>query len=150
MSLNYKKTDASYRLAAMVSNPEWTHGFCDYARLVIKGTLLFITLVTFLSTVAIYNLIGIVAAFQGNWSFDEHPPFVVANVTTLAATVLIGLMVGWAEFTERRYAKKRATLYDENGDRIPDADIPRKQPSFLSAWWASVHDKICPTVTFID
>lgn len=147
MSLNYKKTDASYRLAAMVSNPEWTHGFCDYARLVIKGTLLFITLVVFASTMAIWNLIGIVAALQGNWSMEEHPPFVMMNVATFALIVGIGCMWGYVEVTERRSKKKRALLYDENGDRMPG---PYKQPSFLSAWWASVHDKICPTVTFSD
>jgi hypothetical protein len=149
--LKFSKNSWHYRLADIGGTPAWAHGFCDYARMVFKGLMLFIIATALVGFLVIENLIGIVALFQGTWMIaGETPLFAAAvNVFTLAVIAIVGIAASIVELKERSDAKKYAARYDENGDRIYD-NTPPKQPGFIRTWWNSVHDKICPVVEFTD
>lgn len=119
---------------------------CPYARQVMVGLFLLCLMTLAAGWFVIWNIIGVILAFQGYWSYDNFGPAHAANLGAMMIIIGVSVVVGV------NYIQDKITLSQWKKEQIAKSkgyqDI--KPDSFIYVWFKNIHSKICPNITFKD
>jgi hypothetical protein len=141
----FSRSSALYRLAHYTGDVP--RNFCPLVRRAILGGFI-LAFITFLcGSVVIFNILGVLTAFQGIWFVDDVTSvFFAINCVSIAFGTMIGTMLLNDWRIRRAEERRRAEIHR----KFDDPDYTPSQPSTLTIWWRSVHDKICPSIEIVD
>lgn len=118
---------------------------CDYYRMVILGTFLFMFFTLITESYIILNILGVASMIQGTWQPQSEPTFFnvcmyLCTLFTVAAVSIFGTMFV--------LVKGKQLLQSWFGSITKKADD--KPESFIGGWYRSVKDKTCSPIEFVD
>jgi len=95
--LTINKSSWHYRLASYYNSHQIRHiyNICQYARHVLVGFLALCAMTTIIGALALANIFGIVAAFQGVWLYHNGLPTFLAgvNIGTVGGALLLFVII---------------------------------------------------------
>lgn len=134
--IKISKKSWHFRMACIGSRLGYpSDGLCKYIRELIAGLLFFCVAAFLIGVLLIYNIMAVVALFQGIWVINEF--FGVVSAVTVVVAVVIGGAISLNTLSQYVKAHSRN-----------DKD---KEPSIIGLYVKTVKDKICPVIDeFVD
>lgn len=168
--LTFSKESWHYRFADMVSTRyDFPSNLCPYVRRVMGGMALFSFVALLAGIFLVWNIGGLFLAFNGLW-LSEFGGFQIIN--SITAILLSGAAVNYSRErydswrAERRriwtmaYAETMIAKYGHGWSSLctdtewttyckgtPAKDA--KQPGLIRAYFKAMHDKVCPSLSFV-
>lgn len=145
--ITFNKNSWHCRMAKLYSKYDCpADSLCPYARQVMVGLFLFCLMTSVVGGFVIWNILGIILAFQGYWWIAETNFAHVANTLTLIIVFCLSFVLGMNyiqdEMKLRRRKKEEIARARDYQDIKPD--------SFIYVWFRNIHSKICPSIDFKD
>lgn len=128
---SFSKDSWHYRLAGYSNSYYIPTNLCPYVWRVLFGVVLLSSATLIVAAFLLFNILGIISAFQGIWWVDSSI-YAFTNCITLLVLLCCSflLVMDWlCAITDNR------------------ANSP---PGLFTVYWRSFHDKICPQLTFTD
>jgi len=119
---------------------------CDYYRMVIFGTFLFMFFTLITESYIVLNLLGFASMIQGTWQPQSEPTFFIVSMYLCTLFTVTGVVVFGTLFV---LIKSKQLLQSWYGSITKKADDDKPE-SFIRGWYRSVKDKTCSPIEFVD
>lgn len=143
--ITFNKKSWHYRMAKLGSSSWPSDSLCPYAREVMLGLFLFCLLTLISGWFVIWNIIGVILAFQGYWWDSDLNGPNVANIIFVSVVGGVGFKLAL------EYIRDKIALRQWKKEQIAKSKgikVTKKPDSFIYVWFKNIHSKICPSIEF--